>query len=144
MTGTSGLRPFHLAFPVADLAATRRFYRDVLGCRLGRESETWVDFDLLGHQLSAHLRPGMAAAAGAGAVDGDAVPIPHFGLVLTMAQWEALRDRLMGRTDVDWLLAPKVRFKGEPGEQATMFLRDPSGNGLEFKAFGDDAAIFAT
>lgn len=139
------IRPFHLAFPVTDLDATRAFYRDVLGCSIGREDPgKWVDFDLHGHQMSAHLRPGPMVSGG-GAVDGDAVPIPHFGVVLTMEQWRALQDRLKGAGEaVRWVLEPKIRFEGQPGEQATLFILDPSGNALEFKGFASDEGIFAT
>ncbi|MFU0503499.1 VOC family protein [Pseudaminobacter sp. NGMCC 1.201702] len=137
------MTPFHLAFPVHDLEATRTFYRDVLGCAIGRSSETWVDFDLYGHQMSAHLRPGTAKAANDGQVGGKLVPIPHFGVVLTMDEWEALAARLKARTDIDWLERPMVRFAGEPGEQATLFIRDPSGNALEFKGFRSLDQVFA-
>ncbi|MEX6506143.1 VOC family protein [Jiella sp. M17.18] len=139
------MTPFHLAFPVRDLEETRAFYQDVLGARIGRPSDTWVDFDLFGHQLSAHRRPdaGAAAADASGQVDGHAVPIPHFGVVLAMPDWQALADRLTARDDVAWVEKPMVRFKGEPGEQATLFLKDPSGNALEFKGFSDMAAVFA-
>lgn len=136
------MTPFHLAFPVRDLDETRRFYGDVLGCAIGRSSDTWVDFDLFGHQMSAHLarrEPGRAA----GSVDGETVPIPHFGAVLGMPDWEALAARLEARDDIDWILRPMVRFKGEPGEQATLFVRDPSGNALEFKGFRSMEAVFA-
>ena len=145
-TTTQAIRPFHLAFPVKDLEATRRFYCDVMGCRQGREDRTWIDFDLFGHQLSAHLRPDMQAPSNeCGSVDGDAVPIPHFGVVLTMPQWRELRDRLLQREhEVRWVLRPKIRFEGEPGEQATLFILDPSGNALEFKGFNSDDGIFAT
>jgi extradiol dioxygenase family protein len=135
--------PFHLAFPVRNLEETRRFYRDVLGCSIGRSSKTWVDFDLFGHQMSAHLRPQAAAAARDGQVDGVAVPIPHFGVVLLMDQWQQLADRLEANDSVDWLERPMVRFKGEPGEQATLFIRDPSGNALEFKGFRSIEQVFA-
>ena len=139
----STARPFHLAFPVTDLEATRTFYRDVLGCGLGREDPgNWIDFDLYGHQMSAHLRPHSLAGTETGVVGGDAVPIPHFGVVLTMDQWTELAERLKAHADTRWVLEPKVRFKGEPGEQATMFILDPSGNPLEFKGFASDAAIF--
>jgi len=138
------MRPFHLAFPVSDLDATRRFYGDVMGCRIGRESPgAWIDFDLFGHQLSAHLRPSSPAPEATGGVDGDAVPIPHFGVILRMDDWRGLAQRLEADPATNWRLRPKVRFEGEPGEQATMFVLDPSGNALEFKAFADDAAIFA-
>ncbi|MEP9397385.1 VOC family protein [Mesorhizobium sp. KR2-14] len=137
------MTPFHLAFPVRDLGETRAFYRDVLGCAIGRSSETWVDFDLYGHQMSAHLRPATAAAASDGQVDGKLVPIPHFGVVLLMDDWQALADRLLARNDIDWLEKPMLRFAGEPGEQATLFIRDPSGNALEFKGFRSLEQVFA-
>lgn len=137
------MTPFHLAFPVRDLDETRRFYRDVLGCGIGRSSETWVDFDLFGHQMSAHLRPTANEAARDGAVDGVAVPIPHFGVVLPMGQWRELADRLEANDGVEWIERPMVRFRGEPGEQATLFIRDPSGNALEFKGFRAMEQVFA-
>lgn len=138
------MRPFHLAFPVTDLEATRRFYGEVMGCRIGREKAgAWIDFDLFGHQLSAHLRPAAPSPEACGGVDGDIVPIPHFGVVLTMADWRGLAERLEADPETRWRLKPKVRFEGQAGEQATMFVLDPSGNALEFKAFADDAAIFA-
>ena len=137
------MTPFHLAFPVRDLDETRVFYGEVLGCAIGRSSTTWVDFDLFGHQMSAHLRPQATPAASDGKVDGILVPIPHFGAVLLMDDWQRLAARLEARDDIDWLERPMVRFKGEPGEQATLFIRDPSGNALEFKAFADDAMVFA-
>jgi extradiol dioxygenase family protein len=135
------MRPFHLAFPVTDLAATRRFYAETLGCRIGREAERWIDFDLGGHQLSAHLVERLDAAA-TNEVDGDAVPARHFGLILTMPEWQALAARLR-QAEVGFIIEPHVRFAGEVGEQATMFLLDPAGNALEFKAFADDRQIFA-
>lgn len=137
------MTPFHLAFPVRDLEETRRFYRDVLGCEMGRSSETWVDFSLFGHQMSAHLRPDVAAAARDGAVDGIKVPIPHFGAVLLMDDWEKLAQRLQADDSVRWIEKPMVRFKGEPGEQATLFILDPSGNALEFKGFASMDQVFA-
>ncbi|PWR21940.1 VOC family protein [Zavarzinia compransoris] len=138
------MRPFHLAFPVGDLDAAKAFYGTALGCTAGRSTAAWADFDLYGHQLSAHLRPGwQGAGEGTGGVDGDAVPIPHFGVVLTMPQWQALRARLEARDDIRWILTPKVRFVGQPGEQATLFILDPSGNALEFKGFASDEGIFA-
>jgi hypothetical protein len=137
------LRPFHLAFPVHDLAAARAFYGGVLGCREGRSSERWIDFDLGGHQIVAHLEEGAKPAATSNPVDGHDVPVPHFGTVLTMADWEALAARVEA-AGIGFGIAPHVRFKGQPGEQATMFFRDPSGNALEFKAFADDAQLFAT
>lgn len=135
--------PFHLAFPVDDLAAARRFYAGVLGCPEGRSSETWIDFDLAGHQIVAHLDPAHEGRARTNAVDGDAVPIFHFGLVLPVADFHAMADRLRA-AGVEFLIAPRVRFSGQPGEQHTMFVTDPAGNGLEFKAFADPSRLFAT
>ncbi|WP_085809529.1 VOC family protein [Sphingomonas sp. TZW2008] len=137
------LRPFHLAFPVHDLAAARGFYRDVLGCREGRSSDRWIDFDLGGHQIVAHLDDAARPAGSSNPVDGHDVPVPHFGVVLTMADWQALATRVEA-AGVPFGIAPHIRFKGQAGEQATMFFRDPSGNALEFKAFADDAQLFAT
>lgn len=137
------LRPFHLAFPVHDLAAARAFYGDVLGCREGRSSDRWIDFDLGGHQIVAHLDPAARPAALTNPVDGHDVPVPHFGVVLTMADWQALATRVEA-AGIAFGIAPHVRFRGQVGEQATMFFRDPSGNALEFKAFADDAMLFAT
>ena len=134
--------PFHLAFPVTDLEAARRFYGGLLGCAEGRSAERWVDFDLYGHQISAHLRAQMPSAAH-NAVDGDAVPVPHFGCILEMDAWRALRDRLVA-AGVDFIVGPRIRFEGQPGEQATLFLLDPSGNALEFKAFDSRDRIFST
>jgi len=135
------LPPFHLAFPVDDLAAARAFYGGLLGCPEGRSADHWIDFDLHGHQLVAHLAPDAVRARATNPVDGEAVPVPHFGLVLAMEQWEALAQRLQA-ADVAFVIAPTVRFKGEPGEQATMFLLDPAGNALEFKAMADPAKLF--
>ena len=137
------LRPFHLAFPVHDLAAARAFYAGTLGCAEGRSSEHWIDFDLHGHQIVAHLDPAAQPVAVENAVDGHAVPVPHFGIVLTMADWHALAARLEA-AGTRFGIAPHIRFPGQPGEQATMFFCDPSGNALEFKAFADDAMLFAT
>lgn len=137
------MRPFHLAFPVHDLDAARAFYRGVLGCAEGRSSDHWIDFDLYGHQIVAHLNPGIKAANATNPVDGHQVPVPHFGVVLTMAQWEELAARLRA-AGVAFGIEPYIRFKGQVGEQATMFFTDPSGNALEFKAFADDAMLFAT
>lgn len=142
------LPPFHLAFPVDDLAAARRFYGEVMGCAEGRSSEEWIDFDFHGHQIVAHLVPVQAGAKknrdiASTHVDGHGVPVPHFGLVLEMAAWEALAERLRAG-GCDFVIEPTIRFKGQPGEQATMFLRDPSGNALEFKAFVDMGKLFAT
>ena len=135
------LRPFHLAFAVDDLEAARSFYGDTLGCAEGRSSARWVDFDFYGHQITAHLREDTAERVH-NPVDGDAVPIPHFGLVLDMAGWRALRDRLQ-RAEISFLIGPRIRFEGQPGEQATLFVVDPAGNAVEFKGFADDASIFA-
>lgn len=132
---------FHLAFPVVDLAATRHFYTTVLGCRLGREDQRWIDFDFFGHQITAHLCERMPDVA-SNPVDGRQVPASHFGLVLEWEQWHTLAERLAAR-EVEFLIQPHIRFAGQVGEQATLFLRDPSGNGLEFKTFRDPAALFA-
>ncbi|GHA79537.1 VOC family protein [Cognatilysobacter bugurensis] len=139
------LTPFHLAIPVHDLAAARAFYGGLFGCREGRSSERWVDYDLFGHQLVCHQVDGMAPpVAGDNAVDGHDVPVPHFGVVLEMDDWQALADRLRA-AGVTFGIEPHVRFKGQPGEQATLFLLDPSGNALEFKAFADiEGQLFAT
>ena len=136
------LPPFHLAFPVTSLAEARVFYGELLGCPEGRSSSDWVDFDFHGHQIVAHLAPGEVRAAAAHDVDGDAVPVSHFGLVLAMDDWHALAARLQA-AGTRFVIEPHVRFKGQPGEQATMFLLDPSGNALEFKAFADRAQLFA-
>lgn len=136
------MRPrFHLAFPVRDLESTRAFYEGILGARVGRSAERWIDFDLQGHQISAHVAP--ADTVTTNPVDGDDVPVRHFGLILPWDAWQALADRLRG-LGVAFLIEPHVRFRGEPGEQATLFVQDPSGNALEFKAFRDDASVFAT
>ncbi len=137
------MHPFHLAFPVTDLVATRQFYIEKLGCAAGRESAgEWLDFDLFGHQMSAHLQTS-ETPTGMGAVDGDAVPIPHFGVVLDMEAFDALSAKLEADASISWIMHPKRRMIGEPGEQATLFVRDPSGNGIEFKGFADRAALFA-
>lgn len=141
----SATRPFHLAFPVDDLEAARDFYGDVLACPQGREDTHWIDYDLYGHQIVAHLDPAhRRPVAAENAVDGDAVPVPHFGVVLTREQFAELRDRLESRPETRWVIRPRVRFAGQAGEQHTMFLLDPAGNALEFKAFADDAQLFAT
>lgn len=137
------LRPFHLAFPVHDLSAARAFYRDVLGCGEGRLSDHWIDFDLYGHQIVAHLDAQMMPRPIHNDVDGHNVPVPHFGIVLTMEQWETLVERLRA-AGTQFGIEPHIRFQGQVGEQATMFFTDPSGNALEFKAFADDAQLFAT
>ena len=137
------LRPFHLAFPVKDLQRTQQFYGTILGCRLGRQSDTWIDFDFFGHQLTAHLKPNECEPVDGNAVDGHTVPVRHFGVILTLEQWQALAERLQTHS-IKFIIEPYTRFKGQPGEQATMFLLDPSGNALEFKAFAEDASIFAS
>lgn len=135
------MRPFHLAFAVHDLAAARFFYGGVLGCPEGRSSDAWIDFDLYGHQIVTHLAPS-ARDTLSNPVDGHDVPVPHFGIVLTMDQWRTLAARLEAAgTAFD--IAPYIRFEGQIGEQATMFFRDPSGNALEFKGFADDSQLFA-
>ena len=136
------LHPFHLAFPVTSLAGARRFYGGLLGCPEGRSSDEWVDFDFYGHQIVAHLSPDEAGRSRTGAVDGDAVPVRHFGVVLPMPEWQALADKLTA-AGTDFVIEPHVRFKGEVGEQATMFFLDPCGNALEFKAFADPSRLFA-
>ena len=139
--------PFHLAIPVHDLAEARAFYGGLLGCPEGRSAERWVDFNLYGHQLVCHLSPPQPGRVNAGQhnpVDGHDVPVPHFGAVLDRQSWEALAGRLQ-TAGVTFLIEPYVRFRGLPGEQATMFFLDPSGNALEFKAFNDVASgLFAT
>jgi hypothetical protein len=134
--------PFHLAFPVDDLAAARAFYGGVLGCAEGRSSDEWIDFDFHGHQIVAHLAPDHAGDRGQTHVDGHGVPVPHFGLVLEMPDWETLAERLRA-AGCQFVIEPTVRFRGQTGEQATMFLRDPAGNALEFKAFADKGQLFA-
>ena len=133
---------FHLAFPVHDLGAARRFYGGLLGCPEGRSSEAWVDFDFYGHQIVAHLAPGEAGHRHSSAVDGDDVPVRHFGAILPMGEWQSLAGRLR-EAGTQFVIDPHVRFQGQMGEQATMFLLDPSGNALEFKAFADPSRVFA-
>jgi len=140
-TNPAPLSPFHLAFPVHDLAAARRFYGDLLGCPEGRSAEDWVDFNFYGHQIVAHLAPGETGPAARNAVDGKGVPVRHFGIVLPMADWQALAGRLRGQ--VEFLIEPYIRFVGQPGEQATMFFFDPSGNAIEVKSFADIGQLFA-
>jgi len=132
--------PFHLAFPVHDLAAARSFYGGLLGCPEGRSSDDWIDFDFFGHQIVAHLSPDDCASAGMSGVDGKSVPIRHFGLVLDMDAWTGLAKRLDG--NVDFIIEPYIRFAGERGEQATMFFADPSGNAIELKAFANLEQLF--
>ena len=133
---------FHLAFPVDDLAAARAFYGGLLGCPEGRSADEWVDFDLHGHQIVAHLAPDSVPKRSTNPVDGEDVPVPHFGLVLSTAEWKALANRLEA-AGVEFVITPTIRFEGQPGEQATMFLRDPAGNALEFKAMADPGNLFA-
>ncbi|MBU4611443.1 VOC family protein [Achromobacter sp. GG226] len=134
--------PFHLAFPVHDLAAARRFYGELLGCPEGRSSDEWVDFNFYGHQIVAHLAPDECGTAQANDVDGKNVPVRHFGAVLTLAQWEALAEKLKA-AGTKFVIEPYIRFKGEPGEQATMFFMDPSNNAVELKAFANLDSLFA-
>ncbi|UCE31497.1 MAG: VOC family protein [Burkholderiales bacterium] len=136
------MHPFHLAFAVRSLDEARAFYGGLLGCPEGRSSTEWVDFDLYGHQVVAHLAPQELGEAATNAVDGDQVPVRHFGVVLSMAEWNALAERLRA-AGVRFLIEPHVRFRGQVGEQATMFFLDPSGNALEFKAFADRSQLFA-
>lgn len=136
------LPPFHLAFPVDDLAAARGFYGGLLQCPEGRSADDWVDFNLYGHQIVAHLAPEAVASRASNAVDGDDVPVPHFGIVLAIEEWKALAERLVD-SGMDFVIPPTVRFEGQPGEQATMFLLDPAGNALEFKAMANPANLFA-
>jgi extradiol dioxygenase family protein len=136
------LTPFHIAFPVDDLAKARAFYGGLLGCPEGRSCDEWIDFDLFGHQIVAHLAPAGAHRPHHNPVDGHDVPVPHFGVVLTLADWQKLADRLTA-AGTHFVIAPHIRFKGQAGEQATMFFLDPAGNALEFKAFADMAQLFA-
>ena len=133
---------FHLAFPVRDLAEARRFYGGLLGCPEGRSSPEWVDFDFYGHQIVAHLCAAGRVSA-TNEVDGENVPVRHFGVIMELPEWESITERLRA-AGVDFIIEPQVRFKGLPGEQATCFFLDPSGNALELKAFADDAMVFAT
>lgn len=135
------LRPFHLAFPVRDIAEARAFWGGVIGCPEGRSAQDWVDFDFFGHQIVAHLAPARPAEA-SNPVDGHDVPVPHFGVVLAMDDWQALADRLTA-VGTEFVIEPHIRFKGQAGEQATMFFRDPSGNAIEMKAFADLGQLFA-
>jgi extradiol dioxygenase family protein len=135
--------PFHLAFPVSDLEATRDFFTDVLGCATGRSSDRWIDFDFFGHQVVAHLADAELNPAPTNPVDGKQVPASHFGVILDWNEWHTLADRLKS-ANVEFLIEPNIRFEGEAGEQATMFFTEPSGNALEFKSFRDMSQIFAT
>ncbi|WP_244816562.1 VOC family protein [Caballeronia sp. Lep1P3] len=141
-TPQENMPPFHLAFPVHSLAAAREFYGDLLGCPEGRSSEDWIDFNFYGHQIVAHLAPDEVGHRSTSAVDGDAVPVRHFGVVLSIPQWETLAEKLKA-AGTRFIIEPHVRFKGQVGEQATMFFLDPSGNAVEVKAFADMASLFA-
>ena len=136
------MRPFHLAFPVDNLEKSREFYTTTLGCNEGRSSDRWIDFDMYGHQVVAHLVETIDSVE-TNPVDGDDVPASHFGVILTWEQWHSLRNHLKNH-DIKFIIEPKIRFEGQPGEQATMFFLDPCGNALEFKSFKDDKQIFAT
>jgi extradiol dioxygenase family protein len=136
------LPPFHLAFPVHDLGSARAFYGGLLGCPEGRSADEWIDFDFFGHQIVAHLDPVMETKRHRNPVDGHDVPVPHFGAVLEMPAWEALAERLKA-AGTEFVIEPTIRFRGRPGEQATMFFLDPSGNALEIKAMADPANLFA-
>ena len=143
----TSITPFHLAIQVRDLEEARSFYRDLLGCSEGRRSDSWVDFNLYGHQLVCHVNPAIGkqgkVSSHNNAVDGHGVPVPHFGVVLEMQDWQRLADHLR-RENIDFIIEPYIRFKGEAGEQATLFIMDPSGNAIEFKAFKDIASqLFA-
>ena len=133
--------PFHLAFPVKNISSTKKFYRDVLGCKIGREDKKWVDFNFFGHQLSAHLRPDELKNTKKNAVDGKSVPVRPFGAILDWEDWHTLSAKLK-KINTEFVIEPYIRFKGEVGEQATMFFLDPSGNALEFKSFKDPSQVF--
>ena len=133
---------FHLAFPVHDLNAAREFYGGVLECEEGRSSDSWIDFNLYGHQIVTHLAPNIAGTKSTNHVDADNVPVPHFGIVLPVKEWKELSEKLKAK-GVEFIIEPKIRFEGEVGEQATMFFLDPSGNALEFKGFNDFSRVFA-
>lgn len=135
-------QPFHLAIPVDDLNKARAFYGHTLGCEQGRSDTQWIDWNFFGHQLVTHEVESMPGLAGENAVDDHAVPVPHFGVVLTMPQWQSLASRLEA-AQINFIISPYVRFKGQPGEQATMFFKDPAGNALEFKAFASPDQLFA-
>ena len=137
----SAIRPFHLAIPVHDLEIAREFYGDILGCSTGRESENWIDFNFFGHQLVTHLDKNMQISDSTNTVDGNRVPVPHFGIILKKKDWDTLAKKLSA-ANVDFIVEPRTRFKDNTGEQSTMFIKDPSGNALEFKSFQDDGHIF--
>jgi len=134
--------PFHLAFPVKNIESTKFFYREVLGCEIGREDKKWVDFNFFGHQLSAHLKPDELKKTKENPVDGKSVPVRHFGVILPWEKWKSLSKKLI-KINTEFIIEPYVRFEGEVGEQATMFFLDPSGNALEFKSFKDSSQVFA-
>jgi len=137
---TKSLRPFHLAFPVKDLEETRDWYTTILGCSIGRESSNWIDFNLFGHQIVAHLSDDLNLFD-TNEVDGENVPVRHFGVILEPLEWIALKEKLISN-QVRFIISPTTRFKNKSGEQSTMFIQDPSGNALEFKSFSDDDMIF--
>ena len=134
--------PFHLAFPVKNIESTKIFYKEVLGCEIGREDKKWVDFNFFGHQLSAHLKPDELKKTKENPVDGKSVPVRHFGVILPWDKWQLLSKKLI-KINTEFIIEPYVRFEGEVGEQATMFFLDPSGNALEFKSFKDSSQVFA-
>lgn len=134
--------PFHLAFPIRDIEETRNFYGELLGCTIGRSTDKWIDFNFFGHQLSAHVKPDELKSALTNKVDGDNVPVRHFGAILPWNDWEALAEKLRS-ANCAFIIEPHIRFKGQVGEQATMFFLDPSGNALEFKSFKDMSQVFA-
>lgn len=136
------MSPFHLAIPVKDLAKTEAFYVDILGVSIGRKAEKWIDFNFWGHQVSVHLKPEECQDISCNEVDDHAVPVRHFGMVLPWEEWHALADRLRNEID-SFIIEPYIRFEGKPGEQATMFIKDPNGHALEFKSFKDPAQLFA-
>lgn len=138
----SQFKPFHLAFPIRDIAETRAFYGDLLGCEIGRSTDKWIDFNFFGHQLSAHIKPEELALAHTNTVDGKYVPVRHFGAILPWGEWHELADKLKAQ-GIEFVIEPYIRFQGEVGEQATMFFLDPCGNALEFKSFQDETQIFA-
>tara|TARA_B100001175_G_scaffold186445_1_gene158289 strand:- start:708 stop:1124 length:417 start_codon:yes stop_codon:yes gene_type:complete len=136
------INPFHLAFPIKDIEETKKFYKSILGCKIGRESDAWVDFNFFGHQVSAHLKPEELSNAKKNKVDGKSVPVRHFGVVLDWKEWHSLSKKLQ-KLKIKFIIDPYIRFKGEVGEQATMFFLDPSGNALEFKSFKDPKQLFS-
>ncbi len=138
----SEFKPFHLAFPIRDIAETRAFYGELLGCEIGRSTERWIDFNFFGHQLSAHIKPEELGSKAMATVDSKQVPLRHFGVILEWAEFEQLAERLRNH-GISFVIEPYVRFQGDVGEQYTMFFLDPCGNALEFKAFKDKSQIFA-